>query len=127
MRSGCFPRGAVVSALAILAVLAASFAPAHAADDFPSRPIRLIVGFAAGGGNDLFARVVADKASAILGQAVVVENRPGARGRLSGDMSPTKLPMATRFWSARPARCRSRPRSIPISNITRPRRWCRLR
>ena len=85
MCSGRFLRGAVVSALAILAVLAASFAPAHAADDFPNRPIRLIVGFAAGGGNDLFARVVADKASAILGQAVVVENRPGAGGRLSGE------------------------------------------
>ncbi|MGB7179271.1 MAG: tripartite tricarboxylate transporter substrate binding protein [Xanthobacteraceae bacterium] len=85
MCSGRFLRGAVVSALAILAVLAASFAPAHAADDFPNRPIRLIVGVAAGGGNDLFARVVADKASAILGQAVVVENRPGAGGRLSGE------------------------------------------
>ena len=85
MRSGHFLRRAVVSALAILAVSAASFAPALAADDFPNRPIRLIVGFAAGGGNDIFARLVAAKASEILGQPLVVENRPGAGGRLSGE------------------------------------------
>jgi tripartite-type tricarboxylate transporter receptor subunit TctC len=85
MRSGHFLRRAVVSALAILAVSASSFAPAHAADDFPNRPIRLIVGFAAGGGNDIFARLVAAKASEILGQPLVVENRPGAGGRLSGE------------------------------------------
>ena len=85
MRSGHFLRGAVVSALAILAVSASSFAPARAADDFPNRPIRLIVGFAAGGGNDIFARLVAAKASEILGQPLVVENRPGAGGRLSGE------------------------------------------
>ena len=85
MRSGHFLRRAVVSALAILAVSASSFAPAHAADDFPNRPIRLIVGFAAGGGNDIFARLVAAKASEILCQPLVVENRPGAGGRLSGE------------------------------------------
>jgi tripartite-type tricarboxylate transporter receptor subunit TctC len=85
MRSGHFLRRAVVSALAILAMSASSFAPAHAADDFPNRPIRLIVGFAAGGGNDIFARLVAAKASEILGQPLVVENRPGAGGRLSGE------------------------------------------
>ena len=80
-----FLRGAVMSALAVLVLLAASLAPARADSDFPNRPIRLIVGFAAGGGNDIFARLVAAKASEILGQAVVVENRPGAGGRLSGE------------------------------------------
>lgn len=43
----------------------------------------MYVGFAAGGGNDIFARLVADKASQILGQTVVVENKPGAGGRLA--------------------------------------------
>src|ERR1700759_5417654 len=63
----------------------AGVGPGSAQSDFPSRPIRLIVGFAAGGGNDIFARLVADKASTLLGQPVIVENRPGAGGRLSGE------------------------------------------
>jgi tripartite-type tricarboxylate transporter receptor subunit TctC len=71
-------------ALAVLMTVAA-FVPARAQSDYPNRPIRLIVGFAAGGGNDIFARVVADKASSIIGQPIVVENRPGAGGRLSAE------------------------------------------
>jgi len=81
---GHFARRSIVSALAVL-LLAAAMAPARAQSDYPSRPIHLIVGFAAGGGNDIFARLVAAKASEILGQSVVVENRPGAGGRLSAE------------------------------------------
>ena len=55
------------------------------ADAFPSRPIRLIVGFAAGGGNDLFARLVGQKLSEYLGQTIVIENKAGAGGRLAVD------------------------------------------
>src|ERR1700685_4235661 len=68
----------------ILTVLffGAAIAPASAKSDYPSRPIHLVVGFAAGGGNDIFARLVADKASQILGQSVIVENKPGDGGRL---------------------------------------------
>jgi tripartite-type tricarboxylate transporter receptor subunit TctC len=66
-----------------LVLLTAAVAPARAQSDFPSRPIRLVVGFAAGGGNDIFARLVADKASQMLGQTVIVENKPGAGGRLA--------------------------------------------
>ncbi len=61
---------------------------AHAQDaaaGFPDKPIRLIVGFAAGGGNDIFARLVGQKLGDILGQTVVIENRPGAGGRLSAE------------------------------------------
>ena len=47
---------------------------------FPSQPVRLIVGFAAGGGNDVLARVLADKLGQRLGQPVIVENKPGAGG-----------------------------------------------
>jgi tripartite-type tricarboxylate transporter receptor subunit TctC len=61
-------------ALATLAPLAA------ASQDYPSRPISLIVPYAAGGGNDAMARTVADKMGRTLGQQVVVENRPGAGG-----------------------------------------------
>jgi tripartite-type tricarboxylate transporter receptor subunit TctC len=60
-------------------------APARAQGDYPTRPVRWIVGFAAGGGNDIFARIVGAKASEILGQPVVIENRPGAGGRLSAE------------------------------------------
>jgi len=52
------------------------------ADEYPSRPIRLIVPFAAGGGADVVARIVSKKASEILGQAIVVENKGGAAGAI---------------------------------------------
>ena len=68
---------------AVAAAILAAAAPANAQSDYPSRPIRLVVGFAAGGGNDIFARLVADKASQTLGQSVIVENKPGAGGRLA--------------------------------------------
>ncbi len=79
MRFADVGRGILLASL--LAVSAT--APAAAQSDYPSRPIHLYVGFAAGGGNDIFARLVADKASQILGQTVVVENKPGAGGRLA--------------------------------------------
>ena len=60
-----------------------SIAPARAQSDYPNRPIHLVVGFAAGGGNDIFARLVGAKLSEILGQPVIVENKPGAGGRLA--------------------------------------------
>jgi tripartite-type tricarboxylate transporter receptor subunit TctC len=71
--------------------LAAAIAPASAQSDYPNRPIRLVVGFAAGGGNDIFARLVADKASQILGQSVIVENKPGAGGRLAPEYVLSQL------------------------------------
>src|ERR1700733_3957806 len=80
-----FARRPMVSALALLVALVATLAPARAQNDFPNRPIRLIVGFAAGGGNDIFARIVGDKLSQILGQSVVIENKPGAGSRLAAE------------------------------------------
>ena len=55
---------------------------AHA-ETYPTRPIALLVPAAAGGGNDTVARVVAEKMGRILGQQIVVENRPGAGGSLA--------------------------------------------
>jgi tripartite-type tricarboxylate transporter receptor subunit TctC len=60
--------------------LALAACPALAADDvakYPTRPIHIVVGFAAGGGNDIIARVFGQKLSENLGQAVIVENKPG--------------------------------------------------
>src|SRR5438105_8427063 len=53
---------------------------AATAQDYPVRPITLIVPYAAGGGNDLLARIAAEKMGKTLGQQVVIENRPGAGG-----------------------------------------------
>jgi len=80
-----FSRRSVLGAFAAPAAAAMLPAPARAQSDYPNRPVRLIVGFAAGGGNDIFARLVGAKLSEILGQPVVVENRTGAGGRLSGE------------------------------------------
>jgi len=69
---------------AALAVVAARDARAQEdAKNYPNRAIRLIVGFAAGGGNDIFARLVGQKLQESIGQSVVIENRPGAGGRLA--------------------------------------------
>jgi tripartite-type tricarboxylate transporter receptor subunit TctC len=60
-----------------------AIASAAAAQDYPTRPITLIVPYTAGGGNDLLARAAADKMSKILGQQIVIENRGGAGGSIA--------------------------------------------
>jgi tripartite-type tricarboxylate transporter receptor subunit TctC len=72
--------GAAAAALFAIGVAVAAV-PARP-DDFPSRPIHLIVNFAPGGTGDIVARLVGAKLSAAVGQSVVVENRPGAGGTL---------------------------------------------
>lgn len=71
--------------LAVIAALA--LVPATAIDaqstDYPNHPIKMIVGFAAGGGTDVVARIMAQKMSEILGQPIVVENRTGASGMIA--------------------------------------------
>ncbi|MEG1736037.1 MAG: tripartite tricarboxylate transporter substrate binding protein, partial [Comamonas sp.] len=72
--------------LSALAPMMAATHAAQAADNWPSRPIRLIVPFSAGGANDLMARSAAEGASKVLGQPVVIDNRPGAGGTVGADM-----------------------------------------
>ena len=66
--------------LAVSVGLSVLVAGGAAAQDYPTRPIRLIVGYGAGGATDLAARIVADHMEKTLGQPVTVENRPGGNG-----------------------------------------------
>lgn len=66
-------------------VIAASLAAAAQAQSFPTKPIRMLVGYSAGGGADALARIVAAKISADVGQQVLVDNRAGAGGTIAAD------------------------------------------
>jgi tripartite-type tricarboxylate transporter receptor subunit TctC len=72
----------VTFAMTVALAFVAAAARAQSAD-YPDRPIKMIVGFAAGGGTDVVARIMAQKMSEILHQTVVVENRTGASGMIA--------------------------------------------
>jgi tripartite-type tricarboxylate transporter receptor subunit TctC len=78
-RSRCLALGLV------LAACAAGSESAAQTPTFPDRPIRMIVGFSAGGGTDVIARILAQKMSETLGVSVVVENRTGASGLIAAE------------------------------------------
>ena len=103
--------------------------------DFPDRPIKMIVGFAAGGSTDVAARIVAQKMSEILGQSVLVENRTGASGLLAAEdvvKSPPDgytLMMASQTVLAVAPRLYRKATVDPVKDLPRwpivaPRRWC---
>lgn len=80
----------LLSCLSVIAALAA--APAVAADDYPSRPVRLIVPFPPGGSNDVVGRLVAQQLSVKLGQQVFVDNRGGAGGTIGTEACAAAAP-----------------------------------
>jgi len=78
---------AIVRAVtACVALAAATICAAQSTDSYPQRPVRMVVGYATGGGADALARVVASKLSAVLGQQVIVDNRPGAGATIAADL-----------------------------------------
>jgi len=75
----------LIAGVAIVSANGVTCRPAQADDAFPNKVIRVIVGFAAGGGNDIFARVVGQRFGELIGQTVVIENKPGAGGRIASE------------------------------------------
>jgi len=114
-----------------LLVLFALCSAAHAQvpAQFPDRPLRLVVGFTAGGPTDLPARFIADRLGAALGQRVVVENRPGAAGQiatqdvLARPRDGYNLLLCTHFESINAAVQKSVPYKLtdiaPVSQVSR--------
>mgnify|MGYP006285876039 CR=1 FL=1 len=80
----------VVTSIAFVA-LSAAVTPALA-QSFPSKPLRIVIGFTPGGGVDINARLLAPKMSEILGQQVVVENRPGAGTNIANELVARAAP-----------------------------------
>ena len=75
----------IVSAALAFAVLAGHAAPA-AAEDYPARPLRIVVPYPPGGTSDILARSIGQKLGESLGQPIVVENKPGANGNVGADL-----------------------------------------
>ena len=91
----------------VLTAMFGALLTAPALAQYPTRAITLIVPYAPGGGNDVMARIVADKMSAALGQQIVVENRGGAGGSIATRQVAGASPTATPSGSAAPERSRS--------------------
>src|SRR5262249_60865497 len=85
-------RRSVLSVVCFLAALIATLHQARAQADYPNRTIKIVVGFAAGGGNDIIARIIGQKLQDALGQAVIIENKVGAGGRLAAEAAMASPP-----------------------------------
>lgn len=73
----------VVNVMGVLAAVALLTGVAHAQDNFPSKPVRILVGYPPGSGSDVLARILGQKMAEGLGQSVVIDNRAGAAGVLA--------------------------------------------
>ena len=78
-----------IGGIALAAIVATA---AFAQDSFPSRPMRVIVGYVAGGGNDIIARVIAGKMAEGLGQQIIIENKPGAQSIIAAEFVAKSAP-----------------------------------
>jgi tripartite-type tricarboxylate transporter receptor subunit TctC len=78
--------------LALAAAWSVLSPKAALAQDYPNRPIKMVVGFPPGGSNDVVARIIAPKMAELLGQPVVVDNRPGANATVGTDLVAKSAP-----------------------------------
>jgi hypothetical protein len=121
-----------VAAVAFAAL--AFHAPQAAAQAYPDKPVKIVVGFPPGGTNDILARLVAEKLQEKLKQSFIVENKPGAASAIGNDLvakaapdgytllvssssGPTTNPVLMKSWPTIPRRTSSR------SRCWRPSRW----
>src|SRR5690349_5770560 len=80
-----------IVSLMLAGFVLAAFGAAASAQQYPSKPVRLLVGYPAGGAVDVTSRVIAERLGTLLGQQVVVDNRPGATGNIAAEIL-TKSP-----------------------------------
>lgn len=83
---------------ALFAMLTLLCAPVHGQPDYPNKPIRMVVGFAAGGISDVLGRAIAIPVSKQLGQQLIVENKPGAGTTIAGDFIVKSPPDGYTLW-----------------------------
>ena len=81
------PRIAVLGSLALLLATAAA-----SAQTYPAKPVRLLIGFAAGGGADIIARSLSPRLTEALGQQIIADNRPGANGIIAAELAAKAAP-----------------------------------
>src|ERR1043165_7878429 len=90
----------MLTTAAVCAVLMTQAASLALAQTWPARPIRMVVPFAPGGSTDLTARVMAENLRPVLGQTLVIDNRPGAAGTIAGDIVAKSPPNGYTFLVA---------------------------
>lgn len=81
-----------IGAIAIACAMPTHAFAQAAGPTYPVKPLRIVLGFSAGGSSDILARLLAQKVSASIGQSVIVENRPGAGGNLAGELVSKSAP-----------------------------------
>jgi len=82
----------------LLALILFTSATAFAQSDYPNKPVRLVVGFAAGGISDVLGRAIVIPLSKNMGQQVIVENKPGAGTTIAGDFTARSAPDGYNLW-----------------------------
>src|SRR6187402_3714903 len=78
--------------ICLLALLVVGLAPVANAQTWPTRPVRIVVGFSPGSATDITARLLAPKLADLWGQPVVIENRSGAGGSIAASMAAQATP-----------------------------------